>query len=206
MTWLRIDDAWLDSPKVVAATEKGGVLAELLDVRGMAYCARHDTDGFISRSQLSALARGITAAKRRAQALVDAGRWHDADTDCCGPLPGPGWVVHDFLVYNLSRASRDAERDAARERMRKLRAGSSPSPPHPSHPSRVRPNNRRTNGERSPEVTPPVRDPDPVVLSEQLHARETQPVDNPPRGGPPQPAVRDTLRRLLAVPADLEAS
>lgn len=111
MVWLRLDDQYDDHPKVVAAGNDG----ELLDVRGMLFCARRGTDGFIPYTQLPALSRGINRPARMAALLVEVRRWHD-DPDA------KGWWVHDYLKYNLPASSQEADREAARERMRVARA------------------------------------------------------------------------------------
>ncbi len=122
MGWLKLDDLYDDHPKIVGLHP----LAELLDVRGMLYGSRLKTDGFVPRGQLEALGRRIPAVAKKVAELVAAGRWHDGPSDCCPDPGGKGWWIHDFLVYNPSRAERDNERAAAAERMAKARANKNP--------------------------------------------------------------------------------
>lgn len=136
MGWAKFDDAYSDHPKVVAA----GPLAELLDTRAIMFCARHETDGHVRAAQLSRLGIGIKSPKIQAQRLVDVGRWEPDGG-------GDGWWVHDFLDYNPSRAQKNAEREAARERMRS---------------ARVAKNNKRSSGEQQPKFAGGSGNPDPA--------------------------------------------
>lgn len=129
MGWAKFDDQFTDHPKVQAV----GPMAELLAMRAVIYAARYETDGVIPESVLPRLAVGITSAKRQISALLQENLWEKCDE---------GWRIHDFLDYHPSKADKDAERQAARERMRNVRAnrnrtapdvqdelgGSSPSP------------------------------------------------------------------------------
>lgn len=137
MGWAKFDDQFSDHPKVVAA----GPMAELLAMRAVIFCARYETDGLIRESVLPRLTVGITSPKKQVSALVREGLWEKTDD---------GWVVHDFLDYHPSRADKEEERQAARERMRNVRA-----------------NRKRTNPARSDEQpqnngrSSPYPDPDP---------------------------------------------
>lgn len=113
MGWLKLDDQRLLHPKLMAA----GPYAELLDVRGMLYCARHETDGHLEPALISLIGVGIPAAKKRAAELVQAGRWHDPGHTCteCPPVT-VGWYVHGYLEFNPSRDKRAQEREIARRR------------------------------------------------------------------------------------------
>ena len=126
MSWARFDDGYSDHPKVCAA----GPWGELLDMRAIIWCARQETDGKVPESALSRLAHDIPKARHVVARLVEVGRWIQTDG---------GYEVVDFLDYNPSRAERDADRAAARERMANARerkrtvrgkfAGSSPEHP-----------------------------------------------------------------------------
>lgn len=96
MSWVRLDDQFPDHPKIVAA----GPVAAWLYVCGLAYCARHLTDGFIQTGQLPRLLPVSTVGKLAAR-LVGVGLWE--------PAPG-GWRVHDYLCYNPTRAATLATR------------------------------------------------------------------------------------------------
>lgn len=92
-----------------------GPLAELLYVRGLAFCAAQLSDGFISDVQLTRFVGvGITSVKRNAEALVSAGLWERSTEDLLGT--GTGYRVVSWLKHNLSKSEietkqrRDAER------------------------------------------------------------------------------------------------
>jgi hypothetical protein len=108
MGWARFDDNYSTHPKVRDLS----VAAELLDMRAIIAAARHDTDGVISRPTLKTISHQITRLHQRVDELVAAGRW---------ATHPDGWVVHDFLKYNPSKAQREAQREAGRERVRKHR-------------------------------------------------------------------------------------
>lgn len=112
MGWAKFDDQFTDHPKVQAA----GPMAELLAMRAVIFCARYETDGRIRESVLPRLTVGITSPKKQVSALIREGLWEESDD---------GWVVHDFLDYHPSREDKEAEREAARERMRNVRANKS---------------------------------------------------------------------------------
>lgn len=109
MGWAKFDDQFTDHPKVQAA----GPWAELLAMRAVIFCARYETDGLIRKSVLPRLTVGVPSSKRHVSALIREGLWEETDD---------GWLVHDFLDYHPSRDEKDAERQAARERMRNVRA------------------------------------------------------------------------------------
>src|SRR4051812_14207864 len=48
MGWARMDDGYMDHPKILEA----GPWCELLDRRAIEYCAAHDTDGLVTKSAL----------------------------------------------------------------------------------------------------------------------------------------------------------
>lgn len=102
MTWLKLDDRYADHPKIVTA----GPDAAWLDLCGMLYCARYLTDGFIPAGQVRKLT-GHPSPDELARVLVRVGRWEQA---------AGGYLVHDYLDYNPSRAQVLAEREQAARR------------------------------------------------------------------------------------------
>lgn len=121
MTWFKVDDAFWSHPKVIDLSAE----AVALWVRGGSYSAKHLTDGVVTNGAIRMLGYTRDAAVE----LVHAGLW-DAD--------GPDWVFHDWLDYQPTRESVEAEREAARERMKRVRAnkprtfgGSSATPTRP---------------------------------------------------------------------------
>lgn len=103
MAWLKIDDRVRTHPKIVQA----GPVAAWLWFCGICYCREHLTDGLIADKMLPTLVPGMASTKRAVAALVEAGLWHRAER---------GYVVHDFLDWNPSRAAVEAQRASDRER------------------------------------------------------------------------------------------
>ena len=135
MTWLRLDDAYPDHPKVLPLSDA----AFRLDVTAKCWAAARATDGLITRSDLKVLAAKLEAPRGVARVvdnLVASGLWE---------VSGDGWKLHDWLDYNPSAKEVAADRAAAAERMRKLREKKKCSPEQS-------PNERGTNGARSGEV------------------------------------------------------
>ncbi len=117
MTWVKIDDNMQHHPKIVAA----GAIAELLQYRAIQYCGRYLTDGFVPIEAIPALLTGLEHVGLAEggvpgmfeigrdcheidwpASMVDAGLWHARRN---------GYLVHDFLSYNRSRAQVSAERN-----------------------------------------------------------------------------------------------
>lgn len=104
MTWLKIDDAMPEHPKL----EHLSVQAKWARVELLCYCARNLTDGHVpsERARRMATPRVLTE-------LVSADLVH---------RNGTGWVMHDYLDWNPSREEVLKQREIDRERMRNLRA------------------------------------------------------------------------------------
>ena len=87
MTWVRIDDAFPEHPKVLSLGDdyERGVA---LHVRGLCYCARNLTDGHVP-------ARMFREDAEIRSRLVEVGMWHEVEG---------GFVIHDYLDYNPSKA------------------------------------------------------------------------------------------------------
>lgn len=144
MGWLRLDDRYDEHPKVIAAGSEAGLI---VNVRAMLYCARNETDGIL----LQAIVPRITSdfspnkAKQQVKRLLEVGLWERVEG---------GYLVHDFLDYNPSKADRDADRAKARERMANARGNKGRSS------SDVRTDVRANNGGSSgnPVPTPPLGD------------------------------------------------
>lgn len=111
MSWARFDDNYSLNPKILAA----GPWCELLDVRAIIWCARYETDGFVSYDSLSIVGLSIPSVRAKAKKLVEVGRWTEGD--------GGWWIVH-YLTYNPSheeceRRRKEGKERAARSRERK---------------------------------------------------------------------------------------
>lgn len=108
MTWVRLDDGFLDHPKVVAAGGDAGWLY----VCGLVYAARHLTDGVIPQgmvARLSDRAEPLALAAR----LVEVGLWERT---------AGGYRVHDYLDFQPSAADVRADRAATAARQAAWRA------------------------------------------------------------------------------------
>lgn len=94
---------------VIEAGEK----AELLYVRGLAFCKKNwQTDGHITDGQLSRfVGAGLTAVPARAKKLVDIGLWERADGET-----GRGYRIAGWLKWNLSADEIETSRRADSER------------------------------------------------------------------------------------------
>lgn len=145
--WVKLDDLMPEHPKLAAA----GPLAFALDVAGIAYSARHYTDGFVPAGAVAGLLdlsgiRGYGATGGDLLAvllgrLVAVGRWEpEAD--------GTGWWIHDYLSYNPSAEEVQETREQARVRAGRRRARA----PEKSEPRRNGDAVREKSEESSAEV------------------------------------------------------
>lgn len=110
MGWVRLDDQRAMNRKLRDA----GFAARGLDEAAMCQVAYDKSDGFISEHTVETLAVGHRCKQWRklAAELVRVGRWE--------PVDG-GWMIHDYLDYNPSRAEWEAE--VARKRTAGRRGG-----------------------------------------------------------------------------------
>jgi hypothetical protein len=121
------------------AIDEAGEAAELLYVRGLAFCADVLSDGFISDRQLVRFVGvGMFDARDRADRLVEVGLWERVEG---------GYGVRSWLTWNRSRAEiTDA---LVKDRGRKASSGgdSESTRPEPDPPSgggrRTRPDSER---------------------------------------------------------------
>ena len=136
MSWVKLDDAILDNPKIVAA----GPIGLLLHVAAITWCGRNLTDGLIPKRKVCSLVHlgGIGTAiaappacgpeedtfsqidaDEVADELAKIGLWHDR---------GFYWEIHDYLVYNPSREKVLADRERARTKKAQQRMSPDVSP------------------------------------------------------------------------------
>lgn len=116
--WTKLDDGFCENPKVVSV----GPLAGWLHVMALLYCGRNLTDGFIPASMAPRLAdwrnvvetHGPVCPLKLAKRLEDAGLWVFQADRC-------GWVVHDYLKYQPSKAQ--VLSDRAQRHKQKAAAG-----------------------------------------------------------------------------------
>lgn len=90
--WIKIDDSYFTHRKIVQLTGP----AILMDLTGIAYCARELTDGFVAEGAIllvAALAK-VPEPEKHVGELVRVGRWEKRDG---------GFFIHDYLDYQPSR-------------------------------------------------------------------------------------------------------
>ena len=86
MSWLKLDDDFPNHPKILILDDA----AFRLHITALCYCARAGTEGFVSAKAVPRLGSAALAPQ-----LVEAQLWE--------PCKG-GWMIHDYLDYNLSNA------------------------------------------------------------------------------------------------------
>lgn len=163
MSWAKFDDAFPWHRKVRRLSDG----AFRLHVTAICYAAKDYTDGLILVEDLDEMP-AVRQVEKRIVELVAARLWE--------PVDG-GWVVHDYLEYNPSRAKVQADRAALRERQRRWaekreqdRArydGATPGPAPNASPN-ASPNALVTPSLTLPR-TRPVPVPDPYPSTEVLH-------------------------------------
>lgn len=158
MPWFKVDDNLGFHHKVIAA----GNPAMGLWVRAGSICAQQLTDGFVPDHMIAAL-----GTKAQAERLVTVGLWDHADG---------GYSFHGWGERQPSKVDVEAERAAAKERMRAARARKRMATQQASpQVDGVRSADVRANTERtSPEVRETFGNPDPT------HPDPTHP--DPPSG------------------------
>lgn len=112
--WVRIESSFFSHPKAEGLDDH----AVALFFRGLCRAGSHLTDGRLSASFVKGKRQAGVADR-----LVATGLWHRAkglDRTCqrcwaaLGGEPGDGWVIHDFLAYNFSKAEQERRREDAR--------------------------------------------------------------------------------------------
>jgi hypothetical protein len=104
MSWAKVDDRLHMHPKAIRA----GLEAMGLWCRALSYCTAYGTDGYIDRDTVSRMCGSSKAFIRVTNRLVSSALWEPDES-------GAGWLIHDFLDYNPSRAERDKEREDKRK-------------------------------------------------------------------------------------------
>lgn len=146
MPWFKVDDQLHDHRKARLA----GTHAMGLWVLSGSWCGANPDDGFIPENVV--IRWEPRAYRKLAQRLVDAGLWSVDELD-----GEAGWRFHDWGDFQPTKEEIEAEKAAARLRMKKRRAtikGTSSED--------VRPNTERTEDEPTPGVRPRFLDPEPA--------------------------------------------
>lgn len=131
MPWVKLDDGFTDHPKIAALSDS----AFRTFVTALCYCNKNLTDGFVP----ALIARQISTPKGLKELCAVGVVEQD----------GKDFRVHDYTDYQPKRENVIAEREAAKERMNRVRANKALRSPD------VRANNERTSHN-------PVPDPDPI--------------------------------------------
>jgi hypothetical protein len=105
MPWFKVDDGFHGHPKVMDLSLPSVGLWTLAG----SWCAKYLTDGYVPSKTLPRLGGTVGQAEE----LHGAGLWEPAEG---------GWQFKDWADYQPSKAEVEAERLAARERMKKVRA------------------------------------------------------------------------------------
>jgi hypothetical protein len=184
MTWFKVDDGFHAHPKAFRA----GTAALGLWVRAGSWAASQLTDGFVPAEVVR-----MYGTNAMAKSLVAAGLWTKVEG---------GYCFHQWADDGRqpTRQQVEAERAAARERMKKRRG--TPSNDPPDSPD-VRPNTPLDSGGTSD----PVREPRPgpsrpgtylLTLISRLAAGDA-------RGGPPPAEVIASWQEIAGPGVDLNA-
>jgi hypothetical protein len=116
VSWARIDDKFPRHRRVRQL--RRDVPSKWLYVVALCFCCEHLTDGHIQEFDLEQIIGDAdmprVTALRSVTRLVAAGLWVDHG--------GGHYEIRDFLDYNPSGSKVKAEREAAKQRMRQLRA------------------------------------------------------------------------------------
>lgn len=110
MAWARIDDGFVDHPKVLRIWNRNpGAIG--LHVRAIAYCAKHLTDGRIPVVAVETLSPVRSERDGQVEALITEGAWYrDEGSET--------FVIHDFLDYQPTRDEVTDRRQKDRDRKR----------------------------------------------------------------------------------------
>ena len=110
MSWLRIDDGFVEHPKVYDLSDR----AFRLHVAALCYSARNLTDGMLDAKRIAVLCAITKAKPRHICELIDAELWTESDEN--------GYTIRDYLDYNPSAETVKKRRAEAKERMAALRS------------------------------------------------------------------------------------
>jgi hypothetical protein len=112
----RLDTHWHNNPKVLRL----GLAAMGLHAWSISYCDSETTDGFIPSAALP----NMGGVRQATHVLLESGRWLATEG---------GYLLHDYLAYNRSRAEilEDRAKSAARQEAYRRRNGAAESTARP---------------------------------------------------------------------------
>jgi hypothetical protein len=129
MAWVKLDDHIFGNPKVIELSKD----AKLMYMAALTHCSAQLTDGALTPGAVRLIAAMVDVERDCADELVAAGLWEQLED---------GYRVHDYLEYNPTAERVRAEREAAKDRMRRARS------------PEVRANNPRSSPRSSPSPAP----------------------------------------------------
>ncbi|MCA1218861.1 mucin-2 [Streptomyces sp. 8L] len=188
MTWFKVDDTAYAHPKLL----KAGNAALGLWVRAGAYAAQHLTEGVVPGIVAELYGTGPQARK-----LVTAGLWHQHGHSCphakCKQPPPGDYVMHDFLIYNPTRARVESDRAAAAERQQRAREKAAEQRNQEHNPSEPNANRGRfadVPADENHEIAQnPIEFPDDIAGQDWSSQRDASDPSRSPRPDPSRPAV-----------------
>lgn len=157
MTWFKVDDTFHSHPKVLATDPA----ALGLWVLAGAWCSANLTDGFVPDYVLPRL---LPDSAVLAEKLVTSRLWRRTKG---------GYRFHDWSEYNPSAESVKTERDAAKERMRKLRQGRRQNHEATGHPEECSGEHQANVRENFGGSSQPRPDPTRSSSNEELQSQKT---------------------------------
>lgn len=146
MGWVKLDDRRAMNRKL----REAGFAARGLDEAAMCQVAHDMTDGFISADtvEMLAVAHRCKSWRKLVDTLVIVGRWEPADG---------GWLIHDYLDYNPSKAEWEAEK--AKKSAAGRRGGQASAQARASSPAQARASeSAEASAQADPTRTRPVPD------------------------------------------------
>ncbi|WHM36292.1 mucin-2 [Streptomyces sp. BPTC-684] len=182
MSWFKVDDTAHAHPKLLRA----GNAALGLWMRAGAYAAQHLTEGAIP-----GVVAQLYGTAPQVRKLITAGLWHEHGHKCprCPQPPAGDYVMHDYLIYNPTRARVEDERAKAAGRQKRARERASEQRSQERNPRDSSANRLRTNGDPSAENLESsanrIEFPDDIAGQGHMSQREG---DNPSRSPRPDPS------------------
>ncbi|MET9253777.1 mucin-2 [Streptomyces sp. NPDC003717] len=189
MTWFKVDDTAHAHPKLL----KAGNAALGLWVRAGAYAAQHLTEGVIP-----GVVAQLYGTAPQARKLVASGLWHASGHDCtrCKQPAAGDYVMHDFLIYNPSRARVEDDRARAADRQQRARERAAEQRNQERNPLNPSANRPRIDDDPRPENRGPVANqiefPDDIAGQAHPSHRDGTEPSRSPRPDPTRPAVPPT--------------
>jgi hypothetical protein len=100
VSWAKLDDRFAGNRKVRRAWKREPASIGLY-VFALTYCAQHETDGLIDPEFVEDIMPTKKDRERAVAVLLDVGLWEQGED---------GYMVHDYLDYQPSRASAEVKR------------------------------------------------------------------------------------------------